>query len=119
MTDKGNKSDTRLNQAGHDFERADIKPDLTALKIVTTEEEGKRFAIRTEGQGCGGKLFQAVGGGAAASYPRSRQQGDREIPQKNSSSAKSCSLPDNILILKDFAKVTVKDEFEEFSFGVV
>ncbi|HDS16527.1 MAG TPA: hypothetical protein ENN66_07970 [Proteobacteria bacterium] len=51
----------RLNNAGHDLEWADIKQDLSALKTVTIEEEGKHFAIRAECQGCCGKLFQTVG----------------------------------------------------------
>ncbi|MBN2706768.1 MAG: hypothetical protein JXR89_10050 [Deltaproteobacteria bacterium] len=42
----------RLNKAGHDFEWVDIKQDMTALKTVTIEEEGKRFAVRTECRGC-------------------------------------------------------------------
>jgi len=41
------KPEIRLNNAGHDFEWADIKQDLSALKTVTIEKEGKR-AIRTE-----------------------------------------------------------------------
>jgi transposase len=51
----------RLEQAGHVFEWADIKQDLEALKMVTIEEDGKRFAIRTECRGNCGKIFQAVG----------------------------------------------------------
>jgi hypothetical protein len=50
----------RLNNAGHDFEWPDIKRDLAALQIVNIEEDGKRFALRTECQGCCGKIFQAV-----------------------------------------------------------
>ena len=51
----------RLNHAGHVFEWSDIQHDLEALRIVTIEEKGKRFAIRTECQGNCGKIFQAVG----------------------------------------------------------
>lgn len=51
----------RLNHAGHVFEWSDIQQDLEALKTVTIEEKGKRFAIRTECQGNCGKIFQAVG----------------------------------------------------------
>jgi transposase len=51
----------RLNHAGHVFEWSDIKQDLKALQTVTMEENGKRFAIRTECQGNCGKIFQAVG----------------------------------------------------------
>ena len=51
----------RLNHAGHVFEWSDIKQDLKALQTVTMEENGKRFAIRTECRGNCGKIFQAVG----------------------------------------------------------
>ena len=51
----------RLNNAGYDFEWSDIKQDLSALQMVTIEEDGKRFALRTECQGCCGKIFQSVG----------------------------------------------------------
>jgi len=51
----------RLNNAGHLFEWSDIKQDLEALKTVTIEEDGKKFAIRTQCQGVCGKIFQAVG----------------------------------------------------------
>jgi transposase len=51
----------RLNNAGHDFEWADIKQDLEALRMVAIEEDGKRFAIRTGCQGNSGKIFQVVG----------------------------------------------------------
>jgi len=51
----------RLNNAGHVFEWSDIKQDLDALRTVTIEEDGKRFAIRTECRGSCGKIFQAVG----------------------------------------------------------
>ena len=50
----------RLNNAGHDFEWPDIKQDLAALQTVNIEEDGKCFALRTECQGCCGKIFQAV-----------------------------------------------------------
>ena len=48
------------NIRGHVFEWSDIKQDLKALKTVTIEEEGKRFAIRTACRGNCGKIFQAV-----------------------------------------------------------
>jgi len=51
----------RLNHTGHVFEWSDIKQDLKALQTVTMEENGKRFAIRTECRGNCGKIFQAVG----------------------------------------------------------
>jgi len=51
----------RLNNAGHVFAWSDIKQDLGALQTVTIEEDGKRFAIRTECRGNCGKIFQAVG----------------------------------------------------------
>lgn len=51
----------RLEKAGCSFEWADIKQDLESLQDVTLEEQGKRFAIRTECVGSCGKVFQAVG----------------------------------------------------------
>lgn len=50
----------RLNDAGYVFEWSDIKQDLKALQQVTLEENGKRFAIRSECKGLCGKIFQAV-----------------------------------------------------------
>ena len=49
-----------LNDAGHVFEWSDIKQDLKALQRVTIEENGKRFAIRSQCKGNCGKIFQAV-----------------------------------------------------------
>jgi hypothetical protein len=45
----------------HRFEWLHIKQDLKALKQVIIEENGKRFAIRSECKGNCGKIFQAVG----------------------------------------------------------
>jgi len=53
--------DRRLEAAGESFEWAEIKQDLDALQMVTIEESGKRFAIRSQSQGICGKLFKAVG----------------------------------------------------------
>jgi len=50
----------RLNDAGHVFEWADIKQDLKALQQVEIQENGKRFAIRSECKGHCGHIFQAV-----------------------------------------------------------
>ena len=47
------------SQAG--FEWADIKQDLKALRETVIEENGKRFAVRSQCQGVCGKLFQSVG----------------------------------------------------------
>ena len=51
----------RLEKAGHDFEWADIKQDLSALQEITIEENGKKLAIRSACKGVCGKVFQAVG----------------------------------------------------------
>lgn len=51
----------KLAQAGFCFEWEEIKQDLKALEEVIIEENGKRFAVRTECQGICGKVFQAVG----------------------------------------------------------
>ncbi len=53
--------DDRLAAQGLKFEWADIKQDLKALLEVTLEENGSRWAIRTECQGVCGKVFKAVG----------------------------------------------------------
>jgi len=50
----------RLNNAGHVFEWSDIKQDLDSLQLVTIEEGGKRFAIRSQCHGNCGKIFQEV-----------------------------------------------------------
>ena len=45
----------------HQFEWNAIKQDLKALKRVEIEEDGQRFAIRSECKGVCGKIFQSVG----------------------------------------------------------
>jgi transposase len=52
--------DQRLADNDHHFEWADIRQDLKALKQVKIEENGIRFAIRSECKGVCGKVFQAV-----------------------------------------------------------
>lgn len=52
--------DQRLAANKHRFEWPDIKQDLKSLKQVEIEEEGKRFAIRSECKGVCGKIFQSV-----------------------------------------------------------
>jgi transposase len=52
--------DQRLTANEHRFEWSDIKQDLKALKQVEIEEDGKRFAIRSECKGVCGKVFQSV-----------------------------------------------------------
>jgi transposase len=51
----------RLEKAGHNFEWADIKQDLSALQEITLEDTGKKLAIRSACKGVCGKVFQAVG----------------------------------------------------------
>jgi transposase len=53
--------DRRLESAGHQFEWADIKRDLSALQEITVEENGKSLVVRTACAGSCGKVFQAVG----------------------------------------------------------
>jgi transposase len=53
--------DRCLEAAGERFEWAAIKQDLKALQMVTIEENGRRFAVRSQVQGICGKLFKAVG----------------------------------------------------------
>jgi transposase len=52
--------DQRLAENKYRFEWSDIKQDLKALKQVQIEEDGKRFAIRSESKGVCGKVFQSV-----------------------------------------------------------
>ena len=52
--------DQRLADSNYRFEWSDIKQDLKALKLVEIEENGQRFAIRSECKGVCGKIFQAV-----------------------------------------------------------
>lgn len=52
--------DQRLAANELRFEWADIKQDLKALKQVEIEENGSRFAIRSECKGVCGKVFQSV-----------------------------------------------------------
>jgi transposase len=52
--------DQRLAASKHRLEWLEIKQDLKALKRVEIEEEGKRFAIRSECKGACGKIFQSV-----------------------------------------------------------
>ena len=51
----------RLEKAGHDFEWADIKQDLSALQEITLSDNGKKLAVRSACKGVCGKVFQAVG----------------------------------------------------------
>lgn len=53
--------DRRLEQAGHNFEWADIKQDLRALQEITIKDNGKSLAIRSECLGVCGKVFQSIG----------------------------------------------------------
>jgi transposase len=53
--------DRCLEAVGESFEWAAIKQDLKALQMVTIEENGQRFAVRSQTQGICGKLFKAVG----------------------------------------------------------
>jgi len=53
--------DRRLEEAGHNFEWADIKQDLKFLQEVVIEDNGKSLALRTECLGTCGKVFQSVG----------------------------------------------------------
>ena len=52
--------DRRLEQAGGNFEWADIKQDLKSLQETVIEDNGKRLAVRTQCVGSCGKVFQSV-----------------------------------------------------------
>jgi hypothetical protein len=51
----------RLEAAGHTFEWADIKQDLSALRETVIAEDEKRLAVRSQCLGTCGKVFQAIG----------------------------------------------------------
>src|SRR5512135_644404 len=51
----------RLEERGHGFEWADVICDLDRLQVVEVEQDGKRFLLRSEVQGCCGAVFQAAG----------------------------------------------------------
>jgi transposase len=53
--------DRRLQEAGHNFEWADIKQDLKALQEVEVQDNRKSLTLRTECLGTCGKVFKAVG----------------------------------------------------------
>ena len=53
--------DRRLEQAGCNFEWADIKQDLKALQEVKIQDNGNSLALRTECLGTCGRVFKAVG----------------------------------------------------------
>jgi transposase len=52
---------SRLRQAGHVLEWADVIRDLEALQLTTLAYDGKRFLVRSTAQGTCGKVFQAAG----------------------------------------------------------
>jgi len=62
----------RLAAKGEVLSWADIVRDLDRLEEVEVEQDGKRFALRTEAKGTCGKVFQAVG---VALPPTIRQMG--------------------------------------------
>ena len=53
--------DRRLQEAGRNFEWADIKQDLKALQEVEVQDNRKSLTLRTECLGTCGKVFKAVG----------------------------------------------------------
>ena len=53
--------DRLLQKAGYKFEWQQIKEDLRGLQETRIEEDGKALFVRSQSQGCCGKVFQAVG----------------------------------------------------------
>jgi hypothetical protein len=51
----------RLEKAGHDFEWADVKQDLSALQEITLSDNDRKLAVRSACKGTCGKVFQAIG----------------------------------------------------------
>jgi hypothetical protein len=52
---------SRLEGRGEEFEWADVIADLDRLQVVEVDQDGKRFLLRSEAQGCCGSVFQAAG----------------------------------------------------------
>lgn len=53
--------DRLLQMAGYEFEWQQIKEDLRDLQETDIEEDRKKLFVRSQPQGCCGKVFQAVG----------------------------------------------------------
>lgn len=53
--------DCYLSQAGIDVEWSNVLRDLEALQVMRVELEGKVVHLRSQCQGCCGRVFQAVG----------------------------------------------------------
>ena len=51
----------KLEKAGYYFEWNKVKQDIKSLEEVVIQEDGKKFAIRTECLGNTGKIFNSVG----------------------------------------------------------
>ncbi|MBC8549863.1 MAG: IS1634 family transposase [Candidatus Brocadiales bacterium] len=51
----------QLHLSGHDFEWQQIKQDLKAMQEIIVDENGNKFALRTQCSGVCGNIFQAVG----------------------------------------------------------
>ena len=51
----------RLEAAGEHLEWAEVLRDLEALQRVEVEHDDKKFLLRSELQGCCGRVFRAVG----------------------------------------------------------
>src|SRR5262245_24440068 len=52
---------SRLEERGEEFEWGDVIGDLDRLQVVEVEQDGKRFLLPSEAQGCCGSVFQAAG----------------------------------------------------------
>lgn len=53
--------DRGLREAGLELEHQEVMRDLKALQRIRIEDNGKVFWLRSQVQGCCGKVFQAVG----------------------------------------------------------
>jgi transposase len=79
---------SRLEERGEEFEWADVLADLDRLQVVEVEQEGKRFLLRSEAQGCCGSVFQAAG----VALPPAVRQVSPEAPGPDA--AHSATPPD-------------------------
>jgi transposase len=79
---------SRLEEQGDDLEWADVIGDLDRLQVVKVEQDGKKFLLRSEVQGCCGKVFQAAG----VALPPTVQQAPLARPGQDA--AHSATPPD-------------------------
>jgi len=51
----------RMNKKDYHIEWCDVLRDINGLEEVEIEQDGKRFVLRSEAQGCCGEVFKSAG----------------------------------------------------------